>query len=40
MVEIQTLGAIELSDSDGQTVRLDTLWAEKPHILVFLRHFG
>ena len=27
-------------DPAGETVRLDSLWAERPLVLVFLRHFG
>lgn len=27
-------------DLDGEPVRLGTLWAKKPVVLVFLRHFG
>ncbi len=34
------LAPIELSDPDGQVVRLGTLWEEGPTVLVFLRHYG
>lgn len=34
------VGAIELSDWQGERVRLDTLWRERPVVLVFIRHFG
>ena len=27
-------------DERGAVVRLGTLWAERPVVLVFLRHFG
>ena len=35
-----SLAPIELIDPDGQVVRLGTLWAEGPTVLVFLRHYG
>ena len=27
-------------DTDGQEVRLGTLWQEQPVVLVFVRHYG
>jgi hypothetical protein len=27
-------------DIEGTSVRLGTLWAKKPAVLVFVRHFG
>jgi len=35
-----TLGAIELVDEGGRTIRAATLWAERPVVLLFVRHFG
>ena len=32
--------ALELEDADGGRVRLGSLWAEQPAVVVFLRHFG
>jgi hypothetical protein len=32
--------AVEVEDVDGGRHRLDSLWAEGPVVLVFLRHFG
>ncbi len=34
------LADLELRDPAGGTTRLGTLWAERPVVLVFLRHFG
>lgn len=34
------LSRIELPDADGGRVRLGTLWAERPCVVVFLRHYG
>lgn len=34
------LEELEVTSSEGDAVRLGTLWAEKPAVLVFIRHFG
>ena len=34
------LAGIMLPDPDGREVRLGSLWAEQPAVLVFLRHYG
>jgi hypothetical protein len=34
------LAALELTDSDGRTRRLDEAWAARSAALVFIRHFG
>jgi hypothetical protein len=34
------LADAEVLALDGSKVRLGTLWAERPVVLVFLRHFG
>ncbi|HET6841872.1 MAG TPA: hypothetical protein VFK06_09315 [Candidatus Angelobacter sp.] len=34
------LASITLPDTEGNLVRLGSLWAEKPAVLVFLRHWG
>jgi hypothetical protein len=34
------LAPIVLPDADGQPVRLDSLWADAPAIVVLLRHYG
>jgi hypothetical protein len=34
------LAPIVLPDADGQPVRLGTLWADTPAVVVFLRHYG
>jgi len=31
---------LELQTTDGDAVRLSTAWAERPAVLVFIRHFG
>jgi hypothetical protein len=34
------LAEIVLPDAEGREVRLGSLWAERPAVLVFLRHYG
>ncbi len=34
------LAPIVLPDCDGREVRLGSLWADAPAVLVFLRHYG
>ena len=34
------LADVVLQDADGEDVRLGELWAERPAVLVFLRHYG
>jgi len=34
------LAGLTLPDVDGKPVRLGTLWAESPAVVVFLRHYG
>ena len=34
------LATIELTDPDGETVILGSLWEAQPVALVFLRHYG
>ena len=34
------LAEISLPDADGHQVRLGTLWADAPAVVVFLRHYG
>lgn len=36
----QALADLELQDPDGKAVRLGSLWADRPVVLVFVRHFG
>ena len=31
---------IELLDTDGERVRLGSLWEDEPVLLVWLRHYG
>lgn len=40
MQTAKRLAGIELSDGEGDLVRLGSLWEEQPVVLVFLRHFG
>jgi hypothetical protein len=39
-MDVDALGSIELLDSSGAPRRLGDFWAERPVVLVFLRHFG
>jgi hypothetical protein len=34
------LAGISLPDVDGNPVRMGSLWAEGPAVIVFLRHYG
>lgn len=34
------LGELVLEDAFGHPVKVGTIWAERPAVLVFLRHFG
>jgi hypothetical protein len=34
------LAEIVLPDSDGREVQLGSLWAGRPAVIVFLRHYG
>jgi hypothetical protein len=34
------LADVVLRDADGAEVRLGELWAERPAVVVFLRHYG
>ena len=34
------LDGIEVRTAEGEPVRLGDLWAERPGVLVFLRHYG
>jgi hypothetical protein len=34
------LAAMTLPDVDGKAVRLGSLWADRPAVVVFLRHYG
>lgn len=38
-VSSKAAGAI-IRDLDGREIELQSLWAERPVVLVFLRHFG
>ena len=35
-----TLAPITLPDADGKPVRVGSLWADRPAVVVFLRHYG
>jgi hypothetical protein len=39
-MDIEALEAVALIGTDGRSHRLGDLWAERPVIAVFLRHFG
>lgn len=39
-MDIEALSSLELADPDGEIVRLGDLWADRPVVIVFLRHFG
>ena len=39
-IDTRALGELELRDVDGAPVRVSSIWADGPAVLVFLRHFG
>ena len=39
-MDLTRLADVELVGADGETHRLGDYWADKPVVLVFLRHFG
>jgi hypothetical protein len=39
-VDVRRLADLQLPDSTGAPRRLGDFWADRPVILVFLRHFG
>jgi len=36
----EEFGDVEVRDPDGGVHRLRELWAERPCVIVFVRHFG
>jgi len=34
------LAEIVLPDTDGRQIKLSSLWADGPAVIVFLRHYG
>ncbi len=39
-MDATSLGTVTLSDATSERKRLADLWADRPVVLVFLRHFG
>ena len=39
-MQAHALDDIEVLDPTGNPIRLGGLWAERPAVLVFVRHFG
>ena len=31
---------LQVVNADGETINLSSIWADKPVVLTFLRHFG
>ena len=40
MIDVRRLASTSVLDSDGSTVRLGSLWSDRPAVVVWLRHFG
>ena len=38
--KIATFGELVLPDHDGRPTRLGDLWADRPAVLVWMRHYG
>ena len=36
----KALGAVEVLDEAGKPLQVASLWAERPVVLLFVRHFG
>ena len=34
------LADVEVKDTDGKPVRLGSLWADRPAVVIWVRHFG
>ena len=39
-IDINALADQVLADPDGDERRLGDLWADRPQVILFLRHFG
>lgn len=39
-MDLQTLSSLTLLDADERPVRLGDLWADRPVVMVWIRHFG
>ena len=39
-MDLDALGRLTLTDAHGVEVCLGGLWADRPTVLVFVRHFG
>jgi hypothetical protein len=39
-MDLERLADVDLVGADGNQYRLGDFWADRPVILVFLRHFG
>lgn len=39
-LSVESLGNLVVLDDDNESVKLFTLWQDKPAVLVFVRHFG
>jgi hypothetical protein len=39
-MDLDALSEVRLPDATGEVHRLGDFWAERPVVLVFLRHFG
>jgi len=40
MQRADSIGEMTVLDEAGAVVRLKTLWATRPAVIVFIRHFG
>lgn len=40
MTIVDALRDLHVLDLDGEPVQIGSLWAEKPLVLVYVRHFG
>jgi len=36
----QALADVEVKDTDGNQVRLGSLWGDRPAVVIWVRHFG
>jgi hypothetical protein len=38
--DVEALGQVEVETPEGEAVELASLWATRPVVIAFLRHFG
>lgn len=39
-LSVETFGGLVVLNDKNESIKLSTLWQDKPAVLVFVRHFG